>query len=344
MIDLRSDTLTKPTEEMRLAMMNAEVGDDVLSEDPTINKLEKLAAEKMGKEAAIFVPSGTFGNQLAIMTHTKRGDEIIVKDDTHVVLYEAAASAVISGVQTRTIQTKRSYLTLDDIDMFIRRTYDVHQPETGMVELQNSLGNGDVMPIEEMKLIYEKLQGLKIPIHLDGARIFNAAAYLNVEVKEITQYCDSVMFCLSKGLGAPVGSILAGDEEFIFKARKGRKLMGGGMRQAGVIAAPGIIAVEKMTKRLHDDHENARKIAQALSEFEIFNIDPNDIKTNIFFLKFNTEDPNIPDKFYKLLIKNKILVYPPRQGEIRFVTHYDVTSEHISKFINLIPQLVDQLK
>lgn len=340
MIDFRSDTVTKPTKEMREAMMNAPVGDDVLQEDPTVNKLEETAAKMLGKEAALFVPSGTFGNQLAILTHNRRGDEIIVKDDTHVVQYEVAASAVIAGVQLRTVSVDKSYMTWDDIKKYIRRGYDIHQPETGMVELQNSLGNGDVMPLDEMKRIHDNLKPLNIPIHLDGARVFNAAVYLGVDASELAQYCDSVMCCLSKGLGAPVGSILAGSKEFIFRARKNRKLMGGGMRQAGVLAAPGLIALEHMTKRLKTDHENARILAEAFSKYEIFDINPDDIKTNIFFLKFKGEDERIAERFYQLLKENDILVYPLRKGELRFVTHYDITECDMSNFIKLLPQLV----
>jgi len=343
MIDFRSDTVTKPTKEMRLAMMNAEVGDDVLSEDPTVNLLEETAAKMLGKDDALYVPSGTFGNQLAILTHNKRGDEIIVKDDTHVVQYEVAASAVIAGVQLRTVTVENSWMTWNDISKYIRSGYDIHQPETGMVELQNSLGNGDVMPLEEMKLIHENLNALNIPIHLDGARIFNAATYLDVDVSEIAQYCDSVMCCLSKGLGAPIGSILAGNEDFIYKARKNRKLMGGGMRQAGVIAAPGLIALEQMTKRLKNDHDNAKLLAEAFSKYDIFDIEPNNIKTNIFFLKFKTEDELIPDKFHKLLEENDVSVYPPRKGEIRFVTHYDITECDISNFLKLLPTIVEKI-
>jgi len=344
MTDFRSDTVTKPTSEMRKAMLNAEVGDDVLQEDPTVNKLERLAAKKLGKEAALFVPSGTFGNQLAILTHTKRGDEIIVKDDTHVVQYEVGASAVIAGVQLRTVNVERSYMTWNDISKYIRSGYDIHQPETGMVELQNSLGNGDVMPLEEMKLVHDHLKELNIPIHLDGARLFNAAEYLKVGADKIAQYCDSVMFCLSKGLGAPVGSMLVGSKDFILKARKNRKLMGGGMRQVGILAAPGIIALEEMTKRLHIDHENAKRIAREFANYDIFNINPDDIKTNIFFLKFNTAEESVSEKFYKLLTENEILVYPPRHGEIRFVMHYDMKECDIDKFIKLLPRIVSEIQ
>ncbi len=343
MIDFRSDTVTKPTDDMRQAMLNAEVGDDVLQEDPTVLELERLSADKLGMESALFVPSGTFGNQLAILTHTKRGDEIIVKDDTHVVQYEVAASAVIAGVQLRTVNVNRSYMIWNDISKYIRGAYDIHQPETGMVELQNSLGNGDVMPLEEMKLIQDNLKALNIPIHLDGARIFNAAEYLNVGADKIAQYCDSVMFCLSKGLGAPVGSMLVGSKDYIFKARKNRKMMGGGMRQVGILAAPGIIALEEMTKRLHIDHDNAKRIAAEFAKYDIFNINPDDIKTNIFFLKFNTTDESVSEKFYNLLVENDVLVYPPRYGEVRFVMHYDIKECDIDKFIKLLPGIAEKI-
>lgn len=343
MIDFRSDTVTKPTKEMRESMMNAAVGDDVLGEDPTVNKLEETAAKMLGKEASIFVPSGTFGNQLAILTHNRRGDEIIVKDDTHVVQYEVAASAVIAGVQLRTVFAEKSYMTWNDIKKYIRSGYDIHQPETGMVELQNSLGNGDVMPLEDMKLIYDNLKALNIPIHLDGARIFNAAVYLDVNASVVAQYCDSVMCCLSKGLGAPVGSVLAGTEDFVFRARKNRKLMGGGMRQAGVLAAPGLIALEQMTKRLKKDHDNAKILAEAFAEHDIFDINPDEIKTNIFFLKFRTDDESIPDKFHGVLEQNGILTYPPRKGEIRFVTHYDISDDDIKKFKDFLPEALKKL-
>jgi threonine aldolase len=328
---------------MRSAMMNALVGDDVMQEDPTINELERLSAEKLGKEAAIFVPSGTFGNQLAILTHTKRGDEIIVKDDAHVVQYEVGASAVIAGVQIRTVICEKSYMTWNDISKYIRFGYDIHQPETAMVEIQNSLGNGDVMPLEDMKEVYDNLSKLGIPIHLDGARLFNAAVYLGVDAKELSKYGDSVMFCLSKGLGAPVGSMLVGTEAFIFKARKNRKLMGGAMRQAGVLAAPGIIALEKMTQRLHIDHKHAKRIAEELSKHSVFNIIPENVKTNIFFLGFNSDNPDIPNKFYRLLKDNEISIYPPRSGTVRFVTHLDISSENVETFIKLIPDIAKQL-
>jgi threonine aldolase len=301
LIDFRSDTVTKPSQAMRLAMMNALVGDDVMKEDPTVNELERMAAEFTGKEDAIFVPSGTFGNQLAILTHTKRGDEIIIRDDAHVVQYEAAASAVISSVQLRTVMTEKNYLTWNDISNYLRHGYDIHQPDTGMVEIQNSLGNGDVMPVDVMKELYEHLSNFKIPVHLDGARIFNAAAYMDVDVKQLTQYCDSVMFCLSKGLGAPVGSMLAGTKDFIFRARKNRKLMGGAMRQAGVLASPGIIALKENIQRLKIDHKHAKILATEFAKYPCFKIDLEQVKTNIFFLGFNGDEDRNPLKFHQLL-------------------------------------------
>ncbi len=342
-IDLRSDTVTQPTKEMREAMMNAEVGDDVLSEDPTVNKLEKLAAEMFGKEAAIFVPSGTFGNQLAIFSHCERGSEVIISDDTHVVQYEAAAASVIAGVQLRTVKTDKYWFSWDEIDPIVRKIEDIHMPKTGLICMQNSLGDGSVMPLDEMKKIYKNAQMYNIPVHIDGARIFNAAAYLNVNVKELAKCCDSVMFCLSKGLCAPVGSVLVGSEEFITKARAKRKLMGGGMRQAGVIAAPGIIALEEMTKKIPEDHQKAQKLAKALSRYDIIEINPESVHTNIFYLKFNTDNKEINHLFPKLLKEQNILIYPPDYGFLRFVTHHDVSDDDIDYIIDKLDAIVDKL-
>ncbi len=344
MIDFRSDTVTKPSQAMRLAMMEASVGDDVMQEDPTVNELEALAAQMTGKEASLFIPSGTFGNQLAILTHTKRGDEIIIRDDAHVVQYEAAASAVISSVQLRTVMTEKNFLTWNDVTKYLRRGYDIHQPDTGMVEIQNSLGNGDVMTLEAMKELYEHLSTLKIPVHLDGARVFNAAVYLGVDVKQLTQYCDSVMFCLSKGLGAPVGSMLAGTKEFIFRARKNRKLMGGAMRQSGVLAAPGIVALKENVPRLKTDHIHAKLLASEFAKYPCFKINSEEVKTNIFFLGFNGDEDRVAMRFHELLKKYNILVYPPNHGMVRFVTHLDVSEEDIQTVLKIIPEIAEALQ
>lgn len=343
-IDLRSDTVTQPTDDMRNAMFTAVVGDDVVGEDPTVNRLEKLAAQMLGKEAALFVPSGTFGNQLAVHTHCPHGSELIIPEQAHIVQYEVAAAAVIAGVQLRAIRTQTEWLTWEDIEPTIRKdAEDVHLPETGLIVLQNSTGKGAVMPFAEMQKIWEGAKKYNLPIHIDGARIFNAATYLEVNVKEIAKLADSVMFCLSKGLAAPVGSLLVGTEEFIKKARKKRKLMGGGMRQVGILAAPGIIALEKMTKRLHKDHSNAKKLAEALSKYEIFDISANDVQTNIFFLKFKEQNEALGNKFVEELAKHNVLTYPPREGSIRFVTHNDVSEADIDFIISKLLEIVETL-
>ena len=299
-IDFRSDTVTNPTLEMREAIFNAELGDDVLQEDPTVKKLEKLAAQMLGKEAALFVPSGTFGNQLALFTHCKRGDEVILSDMAHIVQHEVGAASIIAGVQLRTIHPKNSWLTWNEIEKVVRKQENIHYPDTGLIVLLNSLSNGDVKPLEVMKEIYENAKKYNIPVHIDGARIFNAATYLNVDVKQIAKYSDSVMFCLSKGLVAPIGSILVGTNEFIAHARKKRKLMGGGMRQVGIIAAAGIIALTKMTKRLDEDHQNAKKLALAFDKYALFELDIEKVKTNIFFMKLNPNNSVISNKFLEI--------------------------------------------
>ncbi|MDD2483917.1 MAG: low specificity L-threonine aldolase, partial [Eubacteriales bacterium] len=264
-IDLRSDTVTMPTDEMRKAMAEAPVGDDVYGDDPTVNRLEAIAAEKVGKEAALFVPSGTFGNQLCVLTHTRRGDEIILGKNCHIVLHEVGAAAVIAGVQLRTLDTINGMLVPADVEMAIRGK-DIHYPDTGLICVENAHGLGTAIPLDNLLMIKELAEEHGIPVHMDGARIFNAATALGVDAKEIAACCDSVMFCLSKGLAAPVGSMVAGTKEFIDRARKNRKLMGGGMRQAGILAAAGIIALEKMTERLVVDHENAAYLAEQLSK------------------------------------------------------------------------------
>lgn len=342
-IDLRSDTVTRPTNEMREAMFNAEVGDDVLSEDPTINKLEKLAAELLNKEAAMFVPSGTFGNQVSLFTHCGKGDEVILSDESHIIQHEAGAGAIIAGAQFRTISPEKSYITWEEIEPKIRKEKDIHYPETRLIELENATANGDVMPLEEMEKIYNNAKKYNINIHLDGARIFNAAAYLRVNVSEIAKYADSVMFCLSKGLCSPVGSMVAGKKEFIEKARKKRKIMGGGMRQAGILAAAGIVSLTKMTERLKIDHLNAKKLADAFINTGLFNLFSEKVKINMFFIQF--KDKNLQDKqwnFVEFLKEYKILTYPPENGWIRFVTHNDVKESDIDYIVKMIPDIVSK--
>ena len=237
-IDLRSDTVTQPTDEMRRLMAAAPVGDDVYGDDPTVNRLEEMAARMLGKEAAMFVPSGTFGNQVSVMAHTHRGEEILLFDDAHILIHEGGAAAVLSGVQTRTFPVGREI----DVNLVasLIRPDDIHEPPTGLICVENARSNGAVLPLAGLKALKELAASRGIPVHMDGARIFNAALALGVEAKELAACADSVMFCLSKGLCARVGSIVAGSASFIRRARRCRKLMGGGLRQAGILAAAGI--------------------------------------------------------------------------------------------------------
>ncbi|QAT62312.1 low-specificity L-threonine aldolase [Acidilutibacter cellobiosedens] len=336
-IDLRSDTVTMPTDEMRRAMANALVGDDVYGDDPTVNKLEKIAAEKVGKEAALFVPSGTFGNQLSLLTHTRRGQEVIIGKENHIVVHEVGASAVIAGVQLRTLNTTNGTMSPEDVEKAIRKD-DIHQPETGLICIENAHGCGAVIKIDNLKEIKKIAEKYSLPVHMDGARIFNAAISLGVDARDIAKYCDTVMFCLSKGLAAPIGSMVAGNKKFIDKARKNRKLMGGGMRQAGIIAAAGIIALEKMTLRLEEDHKNAKYFASELSKIPGINVrfDKNDI--NMIF--FEMKDNIIPEKtFINKLYEKNIKINKAEDGEYRFVTHAGITKEDIGFVINSIKEL-----
>ncbi|MEI3424497.1 MAG: threonine aldolase family protein [Christensenellales bacterium] len=255
-IDLRSDTVTQPTLAMRAAMAAAEVGDDVYGDDPTMNELEALAAQTLGKEAAMFATSGTMGNQIGIMSQTRRGDEIIAGAESHIVMHEVGAAAVLSGVNVRQIDYPNCIPVPEMIAARIRPD-DIHEPPTALICLENALANGRVVPLETMAEIRKIADAHSLPVHLDGARVFNAATALGVDVKEITKYADTVSCCLSKGLCAPVGAVLAGPKATIERARKCRKMLGGGMRQCGILGAAGIIALKDMTKRLGEDHANA---------------------------------------------------------------------------------------
>jgi len=332
-IDLRSDTVTQPTQAMREAMSVALVGDDVYGDDPTMNELEAYAAALVNKEAALFVPSGTMGNQLALMTHTQRGDEIITGSHNHIVIHEVGAIPVLSGAGVRTISHPDDFITPAQLIRSIRSS-DIHEPKSTVLSMENALSNGKVMPLSLMKDNYEiaKAHGLKV--HLDGARLFNAATSLNVEASELTQYCDSVMFCLSKGLCAPIGSILAGNKDFILKARKNRKLLGGGMRQAGFLAAAGLIALKDMRLRLQDDHDNAKYLAQKLRETGFVTLNLEDVQINMVF--FECVDPHFNhDDFPAYLLKNNVKINPDFPT-YRFVTHYWITKDDIDYVVDLI--------
>jgi len=328
-IDLRSDTVTLPGEEMRAAMANAEVGDDVYGDDPTVNRLEEIAAEVLGKESAVFVPSGTFGNQLSILTHTLRGDEVIIPASNHIIVHEAGASAVIAGVQMRTLDCDDGMPSVDRILKAIRGE-DLHYPRTGLICLENAHSSGRVLPMEYMKEVYSLARERAVPVHLDGARIFNAAVSLGIDAGEIASKADSVMFCLSKGLGAPIGSMLVGTKDFISRARKGRKIMGGAMRQAGIIAAAGIMAIEKMIDRLGEDHENARYLAKKLEEIKGIEIMRDRLDINMVFFKL---DQGRPEAIVGELYREGIKINPPEGDEWRLVTNLDVSRSDLDTFI-----------
>ncbi|MGE5678757.1 MAG: low-specificity L-threonine aldolase [Pseudomonadota bacterium] len=337
-IDLRSDTVTQPTDEMREAMAKAVVGDDVYGDDPTICLLEKKAAEYAGKEAALFVPSGTMGNQLAVMSHTNRGNEIIAEEGCHIVQHEVGATAVLSGVVLRTIKGNKGVMDPKDVLKAIRED-DIHYPVTGLICMENALSNGTVVPLAVMKEIYDIAKQHSLPVHLDGARLFNAAAYLGVEAKEITRYTDSVMFCLSKGLCAPVGSMLAGSRQFIEKARKNRKLLGGGMRQAGILAAAGLIALEKMTARLNIDHENAKYMAKRLAEIPGIKVNTEDVHIDMVF--FDMEKTGVSsEKLVSALFEKGIKINGIEGGLMRYVTNNDVTREDIDYTIECMKEIM----
>lgn len=335
MIDLRSDTVTKPTEEMRKAAYAAEVGDDIYGEDPTVNKLEETAAEILGKEAALFVTSGTQGNQIAILTHSRPGNEIILEAESHIFYYESGAASAFGGVQTRTIKGARGAMDPYDVKNAIRGE-DQHFPETGLICLENThnRAGGAVVSIENMKAIQKVAKEHQIPVHIDGARLFNAAAALNQPAAELAEHCDTVQVCLSKGLGAPVGSILAGSREFISSARKWRKRLGGGLRQSGIIAAPGLVALTQMRERLYEDHENAKYLAEKLSSIDGLQI-VNQVDTNIIVA--DVKGLHIDSaQFVEKLMKEGVLAGTFGSSYVRFVTHYDVSRKEIDTAIAAI--------
>ncbi|MCL1994825.1 MAG: low-specificity L-threonine aldolase [Defluviitaleaceae bacterium] len=341
MIDLRSDTVTQPTQEMRQAMAKATVGDDVYQDDPTVAELEKEAAAMVGKEAALFVPSGTMGNQLAIMANTRRGDEIIVGYNSHIVTYEVGGASVLSGVGYRLINNSDNTISAEDVNNSIRPN-DIHLPTTSLLCLENALCNGTVVPLATMEGAYKAAKKHNIPVHLDGARLFNASLYLGVDAKEVTKYCDTVMFCISKGLCAPVGSLLCGDEPFVARARKYRKMLGGGMRQAGILAAAGLISLQKMTKRLGDDHENAQHLTNALVQLPYIDIDKTKVHISMVF--FHINKPINDGEFVNYMLKNGVKINGAEDGnKYRFVTHNDVTKADTEKAINLLKGYIENL-
>ncbi len=333
-LDFRSDTVTHPTPAMREAMFRAEVGDDVYQDDPTTNRLEALAAETLGMEAALFVPSGTMGNQIALMTHTRRGQEAIVSVNSHIFEHEVGAAAVLSSLNLRPLTFPKGIYNAAQIEAAIRSD-DIHEPPTSLICLENALANGRVVPLETMREIRGMAQSHNIPVHMDGARVFNAALTLGVDVKELTACVDSVSCCLSKGLCAPVGSVLCGSSEFIARARKNRKMLGGGMRQTGILAAAGILSLTEMTRRLGEDHDNARRLAKRLVEIPGVTVDLESVRINMVFATFDW--PNLPE-LQPWLKERGVIIGGYTGPEIRFVTHYGVVAEDVERLAELLKE------
>jgi len=327
-VDLRSDTITLPTKEMLDAITGAELGDDVFQEDPTVNRLEDLAATKFNKEAALFVPSGTMANLVAVLSHCQRGDEVILGDQAHTFLYEAGGISAFGGVHSRQIPNQEDgTLLLEDIKKSIRKE-DVHFPPTRLICLENTHNRCLGMPlsVDYTNSVTEIAKNNSLSVHVDGARIFNAAVSLDVSVTELTDNIDSVSFCLSKGLSAPAGSMLCGNKDFIEKARRNRKALGGGMRQAGVLAAAGRVALEKMTDRIIDDHENARTLAEGISNIDGIRINLDRVKTNIIY--FSLDHPKVGGALLlEKMVEQNIHFFELGPSWFRLVTHAGVSKD-----------------
>ncbi|MEN6562931.1 MAG: GntG family PLP-dependent aldolase [Christensenella sp.] len=342
-IDLRSDTVTIPTPEMYDAIVHAPLGDDVFDDDPTVKRLEMLAAQRLGKEAAMFVPTGTMGNQSAIMAATHAGDEIIAGAKNHIISYEGGAPARLSGVGYALTDNADGTVHAEDIARLTRPLHDNRYPETKLVCLENALYDGRVVPMETIHAACRQAHEYGIRVHIDGARIFNAAVALGVEAKELVSGCDSVMFCISKGLCSPVGSLLCGDAEFIDKARFIRKLMGGGMREAGILAACGIVSLEMMTDRLVQDHENAKLLAKELERIEGVEVLKDRLDINMVF--WRTSLPNFDSADYvSYLYQNGIKAMPQSEGEYRYCTHYYVSAEDAVKAARVTGEYCDRIR
>jgi|WetSurMetagenome_2_1015567.scaffolds.fasta_scaffold61494_2 threonine aldolase len=336
-IDIRSDTVTKPSPAMRQAMMHAEVGDDVFGEDPTVNKLQIKCAVTTGKEKALYVPSGCMANQLAVKSHTQPGDEVICESECHIFNYETAAPAVISNVQMMTVKGENGVMQLNEIKKFVR-TKEYYFPRTRLICLENThnRAGGVIHPIEIIKEISEYARSNDIKMHMDGARIFNASIETGISVKEYASYFDSISFCFSKGLGAPVGSILCGSADFITIAHKWRKIIGGGMRQAGILATAALYALENNTKRLKEDHKKAKYFAEEISKLKGINVNLDLVHTNIVI--FSNSKYTKSELISKLKEKG-VLISAGSFENLRAVFHLDVSTEEVKKAINEFKEL-----
>jgi len=337
-VDLRSDTLTLPTPAMREAMAKAEVGDDVWEEDPTVRRLEALAAERTGKEAGLFVASGTMGNLVSVLSQTRPGQEIILDLDSHIFNYEVASAAVIGGVQTRPIKTERGFLSPEHVREAIRPA-NIHIPPTGLVCLENTHNRhgGTLCTPEETRAVAEVAHAAGIPVHLDGARIFNAAVALLRPVRDFTTDVDSVTFCVSKGLAAPVGSLVCGARDFIARARRCRKMLGGGMRQVGVLAAAGLVALEQMVERLAEDHANAKRLGEGIARLPGLRVDLARVQTNIVI--FFVDLPGGTEALVRECAARKVKIHQIGPASIRCVTHKDVDREDIDRALQAFTEI-----
>ena len=347
-VDLRSDTLTLPTPEMREAMARAEVGDDVWEEDPTVKRLEAVAAERTGQAAGLFVASGTMGNLVCVVSHTRAGQEVVLDLDSHIFNYEVAGSAVIGSVQMRPVRTARGFLTPDQVREALRPA-NIHLPQTGLVCVENTHNRhgGTCCTPEEIAAIAEVAHGAGVPVHLDGARLFNAAVALCRPAADFARHADSVTFCVSKGLGAPVGSVVCGSATFVLRARRVRKMVGGGMRQAGVIAAAGLVALERMVDRLADDHANARRLAEGIARLPGLRVDLARLQTNIVIV--TVERPGGPtaaaaaaNQLVAGCAARKVKLHAMGPASIRCVTHKDVDAEDIQRALAALGEVTSR--
>ena len=334
-IDLRSDTVTLPTNEMMDAIQNAALGDDVLEDDPTVKKLEYQTAELLGKESALFVPSGTMGNLISIMVHCHRGSEVILGDKSHTFKYEAGGISALGGIHSAQLKNNLDgTIDIEKIENAIRDD-NVHFPKTACISLENThnICNGSPIDTEYLSKVFNIAQENNLKVHTDGARIFNASVALNVKVEELAQFTDSITFCLSKGLTAPIGSMVCGTEEFIYHARRTRKILGGGMRQVGILAAAGLISISKMTTQLKLDHENLNQLANGLAKIKEIDINPDDFKTNILFFGLKNTPINDEELVFKM-DKLGVRFFALGKNKFRLVTHSGVNINDINYTLN----------
>jgi len=338
-IDLRSDTVTKPSKEMRRAMATAKVGDDVFGDDPTVNLLQEKVADMLEKEATLFVPSGTMANLIAILTHTNPGDEVIMEKESHTFNYEVGGAAALAGVQINPLIGDRGILEQEQVEEAIRMP-NVHIPQTKLICIENThnRGCGAIYPMKKIRTISQLAEERKLKMHLDGARLFNACVATGFAVKEYAKYFDSLTFCFSKGLGAPVGSILAGSKEFIKKAHRYRKMLGGGMRQVGILAAAAIYALDNNVKRLAEDHLHAKMLANALAKMDGFQVNPDHVETNIVVFDVSNSGMSVNQAVEKMEEKGVLLV-PFGATLVRAVTSLAVSREDIEKAIEVFSRV-----